>query len=294
MKRTKMTRNSQPNKFTLNLVMIIDGNNLLHRAYHKFSRMQANGKGTSMIYGFPFILRSLITHKGPDKVIVVFDSKGKSKHRLDLLPDYKERKQKLGFDKDDFVEQKHEVAGILIAMGIPVVIMDGEEADDLIYLVARKFRKENDILIVSSDKDFNQMVGDHVSIWNPIKKLEITRSNMLYKIGYNPKQCVDYLSMLGDKSDNIPGYHGMGEVKSKDFLKEYSSIKNYLQTGAQYKNIDNKKLEVIGKLNTKLISLKYYYKKYLMDKHVPYLMGMVNPHINTKALGKYSKKYNIN
>ena len=273
--------------------MTVDGNNVLHRAYHKFRHLKGNGHSTSCIYGFPFILRSYITKFGPDKVIVVFDGRNKSKHRLEILPTYKERKKRLGFDYDDFIYQKEQVMDLLLAMGIPVVIHNEEEADDWIYKVYKEYRKNYDTLIVSSDKDFGQMINGSCSVYSPTKEMKLTPSSMFYKIGYYPKQTVDFLSLWGDSSDNIPGYPGIGEIKAKQFLEKFSSIRNFLNSKDTFGKVDKELLEAIYNKNRKLISLSYYYKLYLKNRIIPWYQQKGNPKINKRVLNEFGYNYEI-
>jgi len=282
------------NKLFPDLVMVVDGNHALHRAYWKFRNMR-NRKGTvtSMIYGLPFILKSLLVKYGPDKVVVVFDG-GRNKKRMKLLPTYKAREQKLGFDLENFKEQKDVVIELLQSLGVTVIMQRYQEADDLIYWVCRKnFRKGFETLIISGDKDFKQLINPSVSIFDPNKDSKFTIDNAEVQLGIKPKQVVDYLCLTGDDSDKIPGYPGIGDVYAKDFLKRYSSIKKFLHTKDSYRNIDKAKLETIWKLNKQLIDLRFFYLKYVKRKNLPLPILNPNPKVKVKALKKICEKYNL-
>ena len=137
-------------------ILLIDGNNLLYRCYYKFSGMVSKkGKPSSMVFGYPYTLRSLLNRFEPKEVYNVFDG-GRDRKRMEILPTYKEREQKLGFDIDDFREQKQVVMDLLTNMNLSVIWERYKEADDLIYILVRKLSKNNKVIIVSSDKDFNQ------------------------------------------------------------------------------------------------------------------------------------------
>jgi DNA polymerase-1 len=247
-----------------NKTIIIDGNNLLHRAYNKYKSMRSDdGKLTGSIFGFPYILRSLIRLHSPTKVIVVFDG-GRDKRRLKLLPDYKKRKIREDFDYENFISQKEEVMKILSFLCIEVLHNKNFEADDLIWLVARKYSRKGKVMIVSSDKDFIQLIDKQISIWNPWKDDRITHLNYKKHYKFSPEQCVDYLSLDGDTSDNIPGYKGVGEKTALAFLDEYGSIDNYLSDLSlpEHKKIKRKELKALYKVNKEIIDVKLFCKKH--------------------------------
>ena len=274
--------------------MVVDGNHLCYRAYYKFSNMKTlDGIKTAITYGAPYILESLIRKLAPDKVIVVFDS-ARHSFRTDLLPDYKHREPKLGFDKEDFFRQRDELIKIFGYLGLPIVKKEGFEADDLIYLVTKRLQvNETEVVIVSGDKDFNQMVNKYVWVWNTSKDFKITYYNMFAKIGYSPNQCVDYLCLIGDDSDNIPGIKGIGEKRAVDFLKEFSSIRNFLKDKeSKFGKLDKAMVRESYQISRKLINLDIFYRKFLKSEKIPYL---INPKgVNLKELKKICAKYEIN
>lgn len=249
-------------------VMLIDGNHLCHRSYHKFSNLKTiDGKPTSITYGFPMVLSSLIHRLNPDYVVTFFDG-NKHKFRTDLLPTYKERDHKLGFDYEDFLSQKQEVMELMPKIGITTIFRKGYEADDLIYYFFRKARKLFDkFILVSGDKDFNQLINKQFIVYNPNKDVLIdTREKCKEVFGYYPEQCVGYLSLLGDSSDNIPGLKGVGEKTAKAFFEKYASIKQFLESKDNFNRVDRTLLEEVQVNNKKLIDIKYFYRKVLKTK----------------------------
>lgn len=275
-------------------LLLIDGNHTLHRAYHKFASMRTlDGEVTSMIYGFPYILNGLINSFNPHKVVVVFDGKNRSKHRLKWLPNYKNRIPKLGFDKDNFVSQKLKVTEVLNYLGIPVASSDEEEGDDVLWLVAREYIKKGfRVTLISGDKDFFQLVSDNLYQYIPHKKLMITPDNIEKELGFKAKQLVDYLSLLGDSSDKIPGYNGMGEKRTKQFLKEFGSIKNFLSDkNNKFGKLDHSEVRRIWKLNKKLINIKWYVKKMMPGMKIPWVHN--NTKFDKKALLSVAKEFEI-
>lgn len=283
-------KEKQKNKPT---VLLVDGNNLLYRCYYKFSGMVSkSGIPSSMVFGYPYTLRSLLNRFKPKKVYNVFDG-GRDRNRLEVLPDYKEREQKLGFDIDNFREQKGVVMELCYNLGMHTIQERYKEADDLIYILVRKLKKNYNIIIVSSDKDFNQLVDDSVTCFNPHQGVEITHKNMLHRFGYTPKECVDYLILDGDSSDKIPGYKGMGSKTIRLFLDAHSSIRNYLDNKFQFKKLDNTLVESIYKRNRFLIDLAYFYRRKHRGYKIPYKYGE-SPKVNKNAIYQVCDKYDIN
>ena len=248
-----------------NKVLIIDGNNLAHRAYHKYKSLRSSeGKKSSIVFGFPYILNSLINLHKPDAVEVVFDG-GRDKARLKALPNYKDRPKKDDFDYEDFQDQKKVVMDILACLGVPVIFAKKREADDLIWLVSRKYaRRKWNVVIVSTDKDFPQLMVHNklITIWNPWKNVRITHKNCSTYFPFTAEQCIDYLILDGDSSDNIAGYKGVGPKTALKFLEKYGSIENYLNDTKlpEDNKIKRDVLADIYKLNKYLIDIKYFVK----------------------------------
>lgn len=240
--------------------MIIDGNHLMHRAWNKFKTFQGASGPTSIIYGFPFILQSLVrTHK-PDFLVVIFDG-GRDARRLELLPDYKNRTKKDDFDYEDFSRQRKELKKLLIMLRVPVIHMDNREADDIIWLISRRLKSKGFFIeIVSSDKDFNQLVDEKIRIWNPYKNAHIHHKNIKKLTGYEPHQCVTYLSLDGDTSDNIPGLKGIGKVKAQRFIEKWDTIDNYLKSDVEEKGFPKNEVKKIWD-RREIIDIKYFCRK---------------------------------
>ena len=274
--------------------LIVDGNNNLFRAFYKFTGMRTQqGSSTSCIYGFPYIIRKVINKFKPDIAYMVFDG-GKSEHRLKVLPNYKNREKKIGFDYDDFIRQKDMVMEIMYNMGCYVIQERHTETDDWIMVLTRKLKKQGyGVIILSADKDFHQLLCDGVMQYAPTKDLKITHKNVKRHYGYEANQCVDYLCIDGDSSDKIPGYPGMGEKRIADFFSKFSSINEYLASDESIKILDKKKLEVIYKRNRKLIDLSYFYRKHLRKKKIPYMFGK-EPKVSIKYVSRLCRKQNIN
>jgi len=281
-------------------IAIFDGNHLAYRALYKFMNLKTlDGVKTSVIYGMPYVAESLIRRLGPDEVVVVFDG-GRSSFRKELLPSYKDKPKKLGFDREDFYRQREEGKKIFMAFGLRVVHQWDMEADDLIAMIARRYSKlEWEAVIVSADKDFNQLLmplvtGLHgaVNIFNVSKNKMYEDRTLKKEVGYTPSQCVDYLALTGDKSDNIDGYPGLGPKRTLALLEKYQSVDSFLKSGDSFGKVDKPKLREIWKRNKKLIDLKYFYRKFLIHQAIPW----VNPNaeLNIDLLKHICGIYEIN
>lgn len=271
--------------------MLVDGDNLLYRAFYKFGGLTSkDGTPSGCLFGFPYILRSLLTKVKPDQVICVFDG-GRDKSRMEKLPGYKEREKKLGFDAQAFYNQKKWVMDLLPNLSCWVVWHEGMEADDLIHKVTRRYvKKDWEVVIISGDKDFHQLITDTVSVYQPNKEIFLTPKNLKHYTGYSPEECVDYLCLIGDKSDKIPGARGIGEKRARQFLDKYGSIRAYLNSG-------NKDYPQVTKdvynLNRYLIDLRYFYiKNRQFMRGIPLTTSQVM--VNLIEVAKVSRKFNIN
>ena len=265
-------------------VVLIDGDNNLHRAFHKFTYMKnKEGQSTSMIYGYPMILGSLLKKFKPDDMICVYDY-GKHKRRLELLPGYKDRTKK---DRTDFERQRNIAQDIGLNLGIGYVRKKGHEADDMIYWLCREYKDVADeIIIVSEDKDFHQLVSDQVKVWSPRGERMFTHLN---KHGLTPKESLEFLILDGDSSDKIPGYPGVGEKTALALLERFGSIQKFLKSEEEFKKIDKDKLRTIYKRNKELIGIKTFFRRNLIDVD----FKVIRKGIYRKEIAKYTKKYDL-
>ncbi len=273
-------------------VVLIDGRNLLYRSHFSHIGLASKGKSTSAIFGYPNILKSIIWKLKPKKVYVVWDGK-KSARRMEILPDYKRReKPRLGFDYEDFDRQEKVVRQILKYLGISQVYHPRMEADDLIYALSERYKKKRNVYIVSSDKDFDQLLCSRVRIWNDKENKLITHKNCKKIKGYTPEQCVSFLALTGDKSDNIPGYKGIGEAKAKQFLEQFNTIEEFLG-GANngFKGIEAYKLKEVWKINKEMIDLAYHWHHNC--RHIVPTDWFIKPDFNIEAFKELAKKYSM-
>lgn len=270
-------------------IIIVDGNNLLYRVYFKFAALtNEKGKPTSILYGYPYVLSSIIRRYNPFQVYNVFDG-GKDPHRLKKLPEYKQRDKRIDMDIDNFYKQRDMLKNLLPRLKTRVVMKDKREADDLIYSLVKRLKYKFHIVIVSSDKDFNQLLEKNVVIFNPSAGIELNPKNLKRHVGYEPKECVDYLILDGDSSDKIPGYKGFGPAKIRKFLDSFTSIKSYLEKELTVNYVDNEILKQVYKRNRYLIDLKFFNEKHYPDEIINY-----KPCLFLKArLYRYCQRHGI-
>jgi DNA polymerase-1 len=214
-------------------LFLLDAYALIFRGYYAFiknPRINSKGMDTSAIMGFMNSLMDVIKREKPDHLAVAFD-KGGSDLRNEIFPEYKAHR--------DATPEAIKIAvpyiqELLRAMHIPIIEVKGYEADDLIGTIAKQAEKENyKVFMVTPDKDFAQLVSENIFMYKParmgngieiwgipevLKKFEIER----------PDQVIDFLGMMGDAADNIPGLPGVGEVTAKKFLKEFGTMENLL------------------------------------------------------------------
>ncbi len=271
-------------------ILVIDGSHLSHRANYRFMKYQTDGGLKSgLAFGVPYMVEALVRRFRADEVHIAFD-KNKSPYRLGLLPNYKNREKKLGFDFESFRSQLSDVMEVLKNMGC--IVYYGGEADDTLYRIVRKQRKHKVfITLVSGDKDFVQMLAPKykhkyvLKIFNPNKDAIVTPKNSLELYGYTPEECVDWLVLDGDKSDKIPGVKGFGKVKIRKFLEQYGSISEYLDT------IEDSKIRDTYELNRKLIDLDIYYQEYGKDESI-YRLNKDSVYDLVK-IKQFAKKYQL-
>ena len=242
---------------------LIDAYAMIFRGYYALirnPRLTSKGLDTSAIFGFTNSLIELIRREKPSHLAVVFDV-GRASVRTDDFADYKANRSETPEAIKIAVPYIHR---ILEAMHIPILGVEGYEADDVIGTIACKAEKEGyTAFMVTPDKDFAQLVTDKIKIYKPAMKggdveiLGVDEVKAKYEIE-DPKQVIDFLAMMGDAVDNIPGLEGVGEKTAMKFLKEFGSIENLLANTAQLKGKLKEKIEASaerGILSKKLATI---------------------------------------
>ncbi len=219
-------------------LFLLDAMALVYRAYYamvRSPRITTNGLNTSAIFGFANVLLEVIKSEKPTHLAVAFDTGAPTIRHAD----YEAYKANRDATPEDIHLSIPHIFTILKALRIPILAMDGYEADDIIGTVAKKAESEGfEVFMMTSDKDYGQLVSEHIHMYKPGKfgqKAEVVGVSQIcekYELTY-PEQLIDILGLWGDSSDNIPGVPNIGEVKAKKLIKEFGSIE------AIYKNIDN-------------------------------------------------------
>ena len=205
-------------------IIIVDGTSFLFRAYHALGRnplTTSDGRTTQAIFGMVNMLRSLLKECQPTHLAVVMDAKGKT-FRHDLYRAYKANRPPM---PDDLRQQLKYVKKIISAMGMPLIVISGVEADDVIGTLsvratAQGFRS----LIVSSDKDLTQLVNDQVAMVDTMKNTRLDPAGVVEKFGVPPQRITEYLALIGDSSDNIPGIPKVGPKTALKWFDEYGTL----------------------------------------------------------------------
>ena len=208
----------------------IDGHALCYRAYFALIKnplVNSKGQNVSAIYGFAKMLFKLIEERKPDYLVIAFDPPVKS-FRFALYNEYKATRQKM---PEDLREQINEIKNMIDVLDLKRIEHNDFEGDDILGTLAAKYAsKELEVCIVTGDKDAYQLLDKNIYIYAPrkgISEYEIyDENNIRDKIGLGPKQVIDYMALMGDASDNIPGVRGIGEKSALKLITEYGSLDN--------------------------------------------------------------------
>ena len=214
-------------------VYLIDGSSYIFRAYHAI-RILTNSKGlpTNAIYGFTNMLIKFIKDFEPQYIGIVFDSKGDN-FRNEIYPEYKANR---GEPPEDLKPQFEEIFGLVQAFNIPMLLMEGYEADDVIGTLAKDFEsKKFDVVIVTGDKDFTQTVSSSITLLDTMKNKNTEIKDVIEKYGVAPDKMIELFALTGDSIDNIPGVKGIGPKTASSLIQEYGSVENI------YDNLDKLK-----------------------------------------------------
>ncbi|MDX1901572.1 MAG: DNA polymerase I [Gammaproteobacteria bacterium] len=216
-----------------NPLILVDGSSYLYRAFHAMpSLTNSKGEPTGAIYGVINMLRRLLTDYKPEEIVVVFDAKGKT-FRDDLYKDYKAHRPPM---PAELAAQIAPIHAIIQALGIPLLVEEGVEADDVIGTLAKHAENKGIPTIVSTgDKDFAQLVNHHIRLINTMTDTELTPDSVVEKFGVPPERIVDWLTLVGDSVDNIPGVPNVGPKTATKWLNEYGSLDKIIQHADQIK-----------------------------------------------------------
>ncbi len=222
-----------------NNLILVDGSAYLYRAYHAMPPLNSpSGMPTGAIYGVVNMLKSLLKqHSSTADIIVVFDPKGPTA-RSKIYPEYKANRSAM---PDELRVQIEPLHSLIKALGLPLFIKDQEEADDVIGTFAKLgVSLGYKVIISSADKDFCQLVTSDIKLMNTMTNVNLDIAGVVAKFGVRPDQIIDYLALVGDSADNIPGITKVGPKTAVGWLSKYGAIEQVLEqdlTGIGFKNL---------------------------------------------------------
>ncbi|CCQ12659.1 DNA polymerase I [Pseudoalteromonas luteoviolacea B = ATCC 29581] len=228
-------------KIPQNPLILVDGSSYLFRAYHAPPHLtNSKGEATGAIYGVVNMLKSLIKQYQPSHMAVIFDAKGKT-FRNDMYPEYKAHRPPMPEDLRSQIAPLH---AIIKAMGFPLISIEGVEADDVIGTFARiASEQQRHVLISTGDKDMAQLVNEHVTLINTMTDTVSDTDMVIEKFGVGPDKIIDYLALMGDKVDNIPGVDGCGPKTAVKWLQQYGSLQGVIDSAHEIKGKIGEKLQ---------------------------------------------------
>ncbi|MDX2165351.1 MAG: DNA polymerase I [Gammaproteobacteria bacterium] len=235
-------------------LILIDGSSYLYRAFHALPPLvNSQGQHTGAIYGVINMIKKLHAEHQPDEMAVIFDTKEKT-FRDDLYEKYKANREAMPDELQSQIEPLYE---LIRAMGIPLLFVHGVEADDVIGTLAK--HSKHPVIISTGDKDMAQLVNKNISLVNTMNNNILDENGVFEKFGVHPDQIIDYLTLIGDTSDNVPGVPGVGPKTAAKWLSQYKTLDNIIK---HHKDIPGKIQGALEKhipefeLTKKLVTIK--------------------------------------
>ncbi|MDE1923908.1 MAG: DNA polymerase I, partial [Gammaproteobacteria bacterium] len=212
-------------------LVLVDGSSYLYRAFHALPPLtNSRGEPTGAVLGVVNMLNRLLKEESPERIAVVFDAPGRT-FRDDLFEEYKAHRPPM---PDDLRAQTQPLLEVVAAMGLPLLRIEGVEADDVIGTLARRGAAAGfTVLISTGDKDMAQLVGPGISIVNTMSNTRLDREGVKAKFDVYPEQIIDYLALVGDASDNIPGVTGVGPKTAAKWLNQFHTLDEIIANAAQ-------------------------------------------------------------
>ena len=244
-------------------LFLIDGSALAYRSYFAFIRnplINSKGENTSAAFGFASSILKILREENPDYIGVVFDTKAPT-FRHEIYKEYKSTRAKM---PEEMVSQLPRIMELVKALNIPLLEMDGFEADDLIGTLARRAKgKGLEAILVTGHKDFLQLVDEDIKVLNPRKsgeEIELYDINMVKeKLGVPPEKVTDLLGLMGDSSDNVPGIPGVGEKTALELIQKFRDLEGVLANAdkVKRKNVSKnlKEHADLARLSKKLVTI---------------------------------------
>ena len=266
-------------------LVLVDGSSFLFRAYHAVPPLtNSKGEPTNAIYGVANMLRKLVTDHKTDYFTVVFDAPGKT-FRHDMYDQYKANRPPM---PDDLRVQIEPLHNLIRAMGLPLVMESGVEADDVLGALAQDAAKEGfNVVISTGDKDMAQLVTDNITLENTMSNTTMDITGVIEKFGVKPEQIIDYLALMGDSVDNIPGVPKVGPKTAAKWLGLYETLDNLIE------NADKIKGKVGENLRNSLdqLPLSRELTTIKCDLALPYTMEDLKCQVQDKAELKHQLEY---
>ncbi len=244
-------------------LFLIDGSALAYRSYFAFIRnplINSKGENTSAAFGFASSILKILREENPDYIGVVFDTKAPT-FRHEIYKEYKSTRAKM---PEEMVSQLPRIMQLVKALNIPLLEMDGFEADDLMGTLALRAKKKGlKVILVTGDKDFLQLVDEDIKVLNPRKsgeEIELYDMKMVQeKLGVPPEKVTDLLGLMGDSSDNVPGIPGVGEKTALELIREFIDLEGVLANAdkVKRKNVSKNLIEHadLARLSKKLVTI---------------------------------------
>lgn len=275
--------------------LVVDGMNIAYQSFYAYAQLSYQGKSTAILYGFINILRPIIKQYDPQKVIICWDG-CKHPERVRLLPGYKMHRE-IGRNpkaRKKFINQIKRVRKLLFYLGIPQWYNENIEGDDMIYWAVKRLRGQAKAIIISGDKDFKQLINHDVSVYNPRSKyIETLWAFPANNYGIEVPQYKDYLCLVGDKSDDIPGYPGIGEKRAASLLSKFYTIKDYLNSDIDIAGLTDKdKLKEVYKRNNRMINLRFFNEKF-NKKNIKLPTDLAYPQLQLERYKEYCLEFGL-
>ncbi|RVU33319.1 DNA polymerase I [Rheinheimera riviphila] len=273
-------------------LILVDGSSYLFRAYHSPPHLtNSKGEATGAIYGVVNMLKSLLRQYNPSQMVVIFDAKGPT-FRNTMYADYKAHRPPMPDDLRTQIEPLHQ---IIHALGLPLLCISGVEADDVIgTLAVQASAAGRHVLISTGDKDMAQLVDQHVTLINTMTDTILDPAGVREKFGVGPELIIDFLALMGDKADNIPGLPGVGEKTAQALLQGLGSIQTL------YQRLDD--IAALGFRGSKTIAdkmrefqpqLELSYQLATIKTDVELPMQFNELHLKTPDYGKLAELYQL-
>ncbi len=269
-------------------LVLIDGSSYLYRAFHALpSLTSAKGAPTGALHGVLGMINKLVREQSGTPVVVVFDAPGKT-FRDDIYPDYKATRPPM---PDELRSQVEPILDAVRAMGLPLLQVDGVEADDVIGTLCRAATEAGrNVLVSTGDKDLAQLVSDTVTLVNTMDDSVLDRDGVKNKFDVWPEQVVDYLALVGDTSDNIPGIPGVGPKTAAKWLNLYASADEIVAGAAEIKGKVGENLRA----NLEKLELSRELARIRTDVELPVSLDDLQPaDVDVEALGKLYAEYDL-